>query len=126
MQATGCILRWTHSDAQLADCLTKDADKARASYELLEQCGFTWRLVYDPKFTASRRRLKQGVTALDDMPDVPSDKEDDEKTDSTLIDPGLSEATSKNPEILQAIWSLYALVEKCEERVGPSASGKQI
>ena len=102
-----------HSDAQLADFLTKDADKARASYELLEKRGFTWRLVYDPRFSASRRRTQKGIDVLDEMP-AETDTEqhnanDDVGTPLCVLDP---EQATMNPELVKAIRSLYLGVEK--------------
>ena len=96
MEATGCLLRWTHSDAQLADCLTKDADKARASYELLQKRNYTWRLIYDPKYTAARRRNQQGIQVLDDMPEEAIDPESPED-DEVSADP---DPAPKNPDLL--------------------------
>ena len=103
MQATGCLLRWTHSDAQLADCLTKDADKARASFELLESRGYTWRLVYDPRFTASRKRTAKGVDVLDNMPEEEDPPTEDDDPVVTEADP-----SPKETELLRHIRSLYA------------------
>ena len=101
MQAAGCLLRWTHSDAQLADCLTKDANKARASYELLERRGFTWRLVYDPRFTAARRRQVQGADVLDNLPEDAGGAEHPEDHIE-----GDTEMPGKSPALLRAIRSL--------------------
>ena len=99
MQATGCLLRWAHSDAQLADCLTKDSDKARMSYELLQQRGYTWKLIYDPKFTAARRRTAKGVSVLDDMP--PDEAEENEEPDEVIdLDP---DPAQKNPDLEKMI-----------------------
>ncbi|CAK0839863.1 unnamed protein product [Prorocentrum cordatum] len=46
MAATSTSLRWCHSGAQLSDCMTKNSEKARASYNLWQQRG-TWKLIYD-------------------------------------------------------------------------------
>ena len=74
MMAIGCLLRWCHRDAQLADCLTKPSDKARKSYELLEARGFWWKLVYDPKFTSAKHRTKLGIDTLEDSaPEEPEE-----------------------------------------------------
>ena len=45
---TRCGLRWTHSAAQLADCMTKGSEEAQKPFELLKRRGWKWRLVYDP------------------------------------------------------------------------------
>ena len=41
---TRCGLRWTHSAAQLADCMTKGSEEAQKPFELLKRRGWKWRL----------------------------------------------------------------------------------
>ena len=47
-----CGLRWTHSVAQLADCMTKGSEEAQKPFESLKRRGWKWRLEYDPSFTS--------------------------------------------------------------------------
>ena len=100
MQDTGCLLRWAHSDAQLAACLNKDTDKARASFELLQQRGYTWRLIYDPKYTAARRRTLKGVQVLDDMPLDEADATAELEEQVLEVDPV---PALRNPDLEKAI-----------------------
>ena len=55
---TQCGLRWTHSAAQLADCMTKRDEEAQKPFELLKRRGWKWRLVYDPSFTSESERRR--------------------------------------------------------------------
>ena len=57
---TRCGLRWTHSAAQLADCMTKGSKEVQKPFELLKRRGWKWRLVYDPSFTSARKRAQKG------------------------------------------------------------------
>ena len=65
---TKCGLRWTHSAAQLADCMTKGNEEAQKPFELLKRRGWKWRLVYDPSFTSARERAQKGHDVLDYLP----------------------------------------------------------
>ena len=64
MEATEMALRWVHSEAQLADCMTKNSPKALAlmEYFLRRQ---TWRLVHDDQFQSARNRRKKGLQILE-------------------------------------------------------------
>ena len=64
MRATGTSLRWCHSGAQLSDCMTKNSEKARASYNLWRQRG-TWKLIYDANFISEKQRKQRGLETLD-------------------------------------------------------------
>ena len=69
------------------------------SYELLQQRGYTWKLVYDPKFTAARRCTAKGVSVLDDMP--PDEAEENEEPDEVIdLDP---DPAQKNPDLEKMI-----------------------
>ena len=68
-------LRWCHSFAQLADCMTKDDSKSRESFELFQKRKFRWKLVSDPSFTAAKKRVKLGLDTLDYVPQEESDHE---------------------------------------------------
>ena len=61
-------LRWTHSAAQLADCMTKEGEEAQKPFELLKRRGWKWRLVYDPSFTSARKRAQNGHDVVDYLP----------------------------------------------------------
>ncbi|CAK0885629.1 unnamed protein product [Prorocentrum cordatum] len=64
MAATATSLRWCHSGAQLSDCMTKNAEKARASYNLWQQRG-TWKLTYDSNFISEKHRKQKGLDTLE-------------------------------------------------------------
>ena len=76
----GTVIRWCHSATQLGDVVTKDADVARAPWELFVRRGFRWNLIHDPKFESSRNRAKRGNDTLDEL-------EDNKFTDDVLRDP---------------------------------------
>ena len=46
-------LRWCHSVAQLADCMTKVDAKSRESFELFQKRRYHWKLITDPTFMAA-------------------------------------------------------------------------
>ncbi|CAK0910501.1 unnamed protein product, partial [Prorocentrum cordatum] len=64
MAATATSLRWCHSSAQLSDCMAKNSEKARASYNLWQQRG-SWKLIYDANFISEKTRKKKGMDTLD-------------------------------------------------------------
>ena len=68
LQECRTSLRWCHSAAQLADVMTKDTPESRAPWELLTRRKYMWKLVYDPTFTAARKRTKAGYDVLDYLP----------------------------------------------------------
>ena len=69
------------------------------SYELLQQRGYTWKLIYDPKFTAARRRTAKGVSVLDDMP--PEEAEENDEPDVVIdLDPV---SAQKHPDLEKMI-----------------------
>ena len=72
---TRCGLRWTHSAAQLADCMTKGSEEAQKPFELLKRRGWKWRLVYDPSFTSARKRAQKGHDVLDYLPSSRTEEE---------------------------------------------------
>ena len=64
LQTSGVVLRWVHSQAQLADALTKIAvGPLRLLNHFLSQC--TWKLVHDPNFESARKRAVAGKGILD-------------------------------------------------------------
>ena len=69
LSATRTSLRWCHSDAQLADCLTKGSEQAQKSMDLLKKRNCTWKIVYDPDFIAAKKRKDQPVLGEDRDPD---------------------------------------------------------
>ena len=68
-------LAWTHSAAQLADCMTKESEKAQKPFEFLERRGWKWRLVYDLSFTSARKRAQKGHDVLDHLPSTRVEEE---------------------------------------------------
>ena len=60
---TGVIIRWVHSEAQLANSLTK-ANGMR-EYELFCKMGHRWRLVEDEAMMSARRRKEAGLQPLE-------------------------------------------------------------
>ena len=68
-------LRWCHSFAQLADCMTKDDSKPRESFELFQKRRYRWKLLTDPTFTATKKRVKLGLDVLDYVPTEEADPE---------------------------------------------------
>ena len=63
-EQTALQMKWVHSDAMLADGLTKPA-AARALLEFFEQ-GQQWRLVDDPLHQSARKRKARGLGRLAD------------------------------------------------------------
>ena len=65
---TGLIIRWVHSDAQLANTLTKRGEEHQVSRFLaLEQ---KWRIVDDPNMFSGRRRRSEGMDPLENSGNV--------------------------------------------------------
>ena len=71
---TQCGLRWTHSAAQLADCMTKGSEEAQKPFELQKRRGWKWRLENDP-FTSARKRAEKGHDVLDYLPSSRTEEE---------------------------------------------------
>ncbi|CAK0830159.1 unnamed protein product [Prorocentrum cordatum] len=73
-EQTALQIRWVHSDAMLADGLTKD----RAAKVLLEffRSGQRWRLVDDPLHRSARKRKTEGLDKLDHGKPISDDNED--------------------------------------------------
>ncbi|CAE7239180.1 RE1 [Symbiodinium sp. CCMP2592] len=61
-QNTGVNLRWVHSEAQLANSLTKAG--GYREYELYYKMGHCWRLVEDEAMMSARRRKDLGLLPL--------------------------------------------------------------
>ncbi len=53
---------WVHSDAELANSLTKDSEQHQL--DLLMSNGCKWLIMYDEKFESAKKRKKQGVQAF--------------------------------------------------------------
>ncbi|CAK0825479.1 unnamed protein product, partial [Prorocentrum cordatum] len=72
-EQTALQIRWVHSDAMLADGLTRD----RAAKVLLEffRSGQRWRLVDDPLHRSSRKRKTEGMDKLDHGKPISDDDE---------------------------------------------------
>ncbi|CAE7454855.1 RE1 [Symbiodinium sp. CCMP2592] len=59
---TGLVIRWVHSEAQLANALTK---KGGREFELYYKMNFTWRIVEDPSMRSARRRRSEGIDTFE-------------------------------------------------------------
>ena len=62
-QRAGVTLRWVHSEAQLANSLTKAGGSKEL--ELFYRMNFQWKIVEDPEMRSARRRKTQGLDPLD-------------------------------------------------------------
>ena len=62
--STKVQIRWVHSEAQLANALTKAGSK---ELELFYKMGFKWRIVEDEKMRSARKRKAQGLEPLEDQ-----------------------------------------------------------
>ncbi|CAE7681801.1 RE2 [Symbiodinium sp. CCMP2456] len=60
---TGVSVRWVHSEAQLANTLTKSG--GFREYDLFNKMGHVWRLVEDEKMMSARRRKELGLQPLE-------------------------------------------------------------
>ena len=92
LRSTATTLRWTHSGAQLADCLTKDTVQSKASWQLLCRRNYSWKLVYDPLFLSEKKRKQTGLNALDLFPQ--GEQSEDHALESDFLD-------TKNTNILR-------------------------
>ncbi|CAE7525545.1 RE1 [Symbiodinium sp. CCMP2592] len=66
--ATGVVLRWVHSEAQLANALTKIQN--HKELELFYSMRHRWRIVEDPEMKSARKRKDEGLEPLQQGPDV--------------------------------------------------------
>ena len=60
---TGVELRWVHSEAQLANSLTKS--NGLREYEMFIKMKHRWRLVEDPNMMSAKRRKELGLQPLE-------------------------------------------------------------
>ena len=63
-QETQLEIRWVHSEAQLANGLTKAG--AGKELELYYKMGHRWKIVDDPEMKSARRRRQDGLGPLED------------------------------------------------------------
>jgi len=61
-QSTGIEIRWVHSEAQLANALTKVGNAKEL--ELFYRMQHRWRIVEDPQMRSARRRRTEGLEPL--------------------------------------------------------------
>ena len=61
--STDLQIRWVHSEAQLANGLTKA--HGGKEIELFYQMGHIWKIVEDPQMRSARRRRSEGLEALE-------------------------------------------------------------
>ena len=62
-QQNGVVLRWVHSEAQLANSLTKAGGSKEL--ELFYKMQHQWRIVEDPSMRSARRRKAEGLDPLE-------------------------------------------------------------
>ena len=60
---TGLLIRWVHSEAQLANSLTKSSGSREI--ELYYQMQHRWRIVEDDQMRSARKRKQEGMAPLD-------------------------------------------------------------
>ena len=60
---TNVELRWVHSEAQLANSLTKQG--GQREYDLFHKMNHQWRLVEDPSMMSAKRRKEMGLAPLE-------------------------------------------------------------
>ncbi|CAE7691047.1 RE1 [Symbiodinium sp. CCMP2592] len=63
-KSTGVVIRWVHSEAQLANGLTKAED--HKELELYYRMHHQWRIVEDEAMRSARKRKSEGLTPLQD------------------------------------------------------------
>ncbi|OLQ14156.1 hypothetical protein AK812_SmicGene1722 [Symbiodinium microadriaticum] len=63
-QNTQVCMRWVHSEAQLANSLTKAGSGGAREYELYYRMGHQWRLVEDESMMSAKRRKDLGLQPL--------------------------------------------------------------
>ena len=63
-QNTQVCMRWVHSEAQLANSLTKAGSVGAREYELYYRMGHQWRLVEDESMMSAKRRKDLGLEPL--------------------------------------------------------------
>ena len=61
--STGVLIRWVHSEAQLANTLTKSSNTRE--YELFIKMNHQWRLVEDESMMSAKRRKEAGLQPLE-------------------------------------------------------------
>ena len=64
-QSTNLGIRWVHSEAQLANSLTKGGSK---EIELFYQMNAAWRIVEDERMQSARKRRSEGLAPLEQPP----------------------------------------------------------
>jgi hypothetical protein len=62
---SGTMLRWVHSDAQLANSLTKPLEKQQLL--LFFQLNQSWRIIYDEQMKSARRRKADGIKPMENQ-----------------------------------------------------------
>eukprot|EP00435_Cladocopium_sp_Y103_P052568 s378_g16.t1 len=63
MTSTGLMLRWVHSDAQLANSNTKPTEKHQV--HLFQKLKSHWRIIFDPDMQSARRRKSAGLQPME-------------------------------------------------------------
>lgn len=70
MDTTGLQVRWVHSDAELANPLTKIGEKHQ--FWMFRRMRQSWKIVHDPNMSSARTRKKEGLEAMDERKAVVS------------------------------------------------------
>ena len=90
--ATGTQLRWVHSEAQLADVMTKGTGPGKDIFLTFLRRGF-WTLVQDAEMRSARKRAKLGI-------DILESKALEDNPFAGELDVGVS---SRKPSVMRAL-----------------------
>ena len=82
---TNVKLRWVHSEAQLANSLTKSG--GQREYDLYYRMGHKWRLVEDEPMMSARRRKELGLQPLEQSSKRSRVKDVDQGSDQAATEP---------------------------------------
>ncbi|OLQ05959.1 Retrovirus-related Pol polyprotein from transposon TNT 1-94 [Symbiodinium microadriaticum] len=93
-QQTGLTVRWVHSEAQLANSLTKAG--ATKELELYYQMGHQWRIVEDNEMKSARRRKQDGLEPLQNSDWLPPPVERSELTLAIFLPMALASRLSRS------------------------------
>ena len=72
-------VRWVHSEAQIANALTKGGAK---ELDMYYQMKGTWRIVQDEQMRSSRKRRSEGITTFQQSTSEESSKKTQEESTS--------------------------------------------
>ncbi|CAK0829538.1 unnamed protein product [Prorocentrum cordatum] len=120
-EQTALQIRWVHSDAMLADGLTKD----RAAKVLLEffRSGQRWRLVDDPLHRSARKRKTEGLDKLDHGKPI-SDDDDDAMLEALIYYARDNPDKKESPAGDAALWGMIKPLTRSVLSVNSVARGR--